>query len=213
MENQLRALMKNQEEIKVKKLYVVILIVLLTPIAVYAWNDCPYGMINDPFPGQCPRYMDTNQNGICDHSESPSSGSLSNVSTTGQANNNSATAKNSTSSSSDIQKAISVPPENYNLIPLTLTTLIIYLVTYLMYLENRLTRKLYFKMWKYVLMTSFIATGVTGLLLTILINYGIQSSWNLTIDFWHAEFAIVMAVSTSLHFHLYWKQVKNIFKI
>lgn len=195
-----------------KKLYVVILIALLTPIAVYAWNDCPYGTVNDPFPGQCPRYVDTNQNKICDHSESPSSGSLSNVSTTGQANN-SADNKNGTSSSSDIQKANSVPPENYNLIPLAITTLIIYLVTYLLYLEHRLTRNLYYAIWKYVLMASFIATGVTGLILTIFINYGIQSSWNLTIDFWHAEFAIVMAVSTLLHLHLYWKQVKRVFKV
>jgi hypothetical protein len=195
-----------------KKLYVVILIALLTPIAVYAWNDCPYGTVNDPFPGQCPRYLDTNQNKICDHSESPSSGSLSNVSTTGQANN-SADNKNGTSSSSDTQKANSVPPENYNLIPMAITTLIIYLVTYLLYLEHRLTRNLYYTIWKYVLMASFIATGATGLILTIFINYGIQSSWNLTIDFWHAEFAIVMAVSTLLHLHLYWKQVKRVFKV
>jgi len=195
-----------------KKLYVVILIALLTPIAVYAWNDCPYGTVNDPFPGQCPRYVDTNQNKICDHSESPSSGSLSNVSATEQANN-SADNKNGTGSSSDIQKANSVPPENYNLIPMVITTLIIYLVTYLLYLEHRLTRNLYYAIWKYVLMTSFIATGVTGLIMTIFINYGIQSSWNLTIDFWHAEFAIVMAVSTLLHLHLYWKQVKRVFKV
>jgi hypothetical protein len=196
----------------VKKLYVVILIALLTPIAVYAWNDCPYGTVNDPFPGQCPRYVDTNQNRICDHSESPSSGSLSNVSTTGQTNN-STTAKNGTISSSDIQNAGSVPPESFNLIPLVITTFIIYLVTYLLYLEHRLRRSLYYTIWKYVLMASFIATGVTGLILTIFINYGIQSSWNLTIDFWHAEFAIVMAVSTLLHLHLYWKQVKKVFKV
>jgi len=194
-----------------KKLYVVILIALLTPIAVYAWNDCPYGTVNDPFPGQCPRYIDSNQNSICDHSESPSSGSLNNTSTTGQGDN-SANNKNSNSSFSDIQNASSVPPENYNLIPLTITTIILYLITYLLYLENHLSRSLYYGIWKYVLLVSFIATGVTGLILTIFINYGIQSSWNLTIDFWHAEFAILMAVSTLLHIHLYWRQVKRVFK-
>jgi len=196
----------------VKKLYVVILIALLTPIAVYAWNDCPYGTVNDPFPGQCPRYVDTNQNRICDHSESPSSGSLSNVSATGQANN-SATNNNGNSSPNNILKANSVPPENFNLIPVVITTIIIYLVTYLLYLEQRLNQNLYHAIWKYVLMASLIATGVTGLILTIFINYGIQSSWNLTIDFWHAEFAIVLAVSTLLHLHLYWKQVKRVFKV
>jgi hypothetical protein len=194
-----------------KKLYLVILIALLTPIAVYAWNDCPYGTVNDPFPGQCPRYIDTDQNNICDHSESPSSGSINNTSTTGQVDN-SANNKNSSTSFSDIQNASSVPPENYNLIPLTITTIILYLITYLLYLEGRLIRSLYYSIWKYVLMVSFLATGVTGLILTIFINYGIQSPWNLTIDFWHAEFAIVMVVSTFLHIHLYWKQVKRVFK-
>jgi hypothetical protein len=196
----------------VKKLYVVILITLLTPIAVYAWNDCPYGTVDDPYPGQCPRYVDTNQNKICDHSESPSSGSLSNVSVTEQASNSAAN-NNGTSNPNDIQNANSVPPENFNLIPVVITTIIIYLVTYLLYLEQRLTRNFYLAIWKYVLMASFIATGVTGLILTIFINYGIQSSWNLTIDFWHAEFAIVMAVSTLFHLHLYWKQVKRVFKV
>lgn len=190
-----------------KKLYVVILIALLTPIAVYAWNDCPYGTVNDPFPGQCPRFIDTNQNGICDHSESPSSGSINNTSTgpsNGQSGNGNFT---------DIQNASSVPPENYNLIPLAITTIILYLITYLLYLEDRLSLKIYYSIWKYVLTISFLATGVTGLTLTIFINYGIQSPWNLTIDFWHAEFAILMVVSTLFHLHLYWKPVKKVFNI
>ncbi|MBI5459500.1 hypothetical protein [Methanobacterium sp.] len=195
-----------------KKLYVVLLIALLTPIAVYAWNDCPYGLLNDPFPGQCPRYVDTNQDNLCDHSESPSSGTLTNSSTT-QSNDSINSKNNSNSSFSDIQNASSVPPENYNLIPLITTTLIIYLITYLLYLENHLKRSIYYSIWKYVLMVSFILTGVTGLILGIFINYGIQTSWNLTIDFWHAEFAIIMAVSTLTHIHLYWKQVKKVFKI
>ena len=196
-----------------KKLYVVLLIVLLTPIAVYAWNDCPYGLLNDPYPGQCPRYLDTNQNSICDHSESPSSGSLNNSSITTQTNENSANDKNNTNNSfSDIQQARSVPSQSYNLIPIATTILILYLITYLLYLEDRMKRSIYYAIWKYVLMASFIATGITGLILAVFINYGIQSSWNLTIDFWHAEFAIIMAVSTLLHIHLHWKRFKRVFK-
>jgi hypothetical protein len=30
---------------------------------------CPYGMVNDPYPGRCKRYVDENKNGICDLSE------------------------------------------------------------------------------------------------------------------------------------------------
>ncbi len=51
-------------------LSLVVLWFSLIPSA-FAWNDCPFGLKNDPYPGQCPKYVDTNQNGICDHSEDP----------------------------------------------------------------------------------------------------------------------------------------------
>ncbi len=35
----------------------------------FSWNDCPFGMVNDTYPGECGKYIDTNNNGICDHSE------------------------------------------------------------------------------------------------------------------------------------------------
>ncbi len=31
--------------------------------------SCPYGIVNDPFPGQCPRYTDLSGDGICDFSQ------------------------------------------------------------------------------------------------------------------------------------------------
>ncbi len=30
---------------------------------------CPFGLVNDPYPGRCRRYVDKNRNGICDLSE------------------------------------------------------------------------------------------------------------------------------------------------
>lgn len=30
---------------------------------------CPFGLVNDPYPGRCRRYVDKNGNGICDWSE------------------------------------------------------------------------------------------------------------------------------------------------
>ena len=33
------------------------------------WDSCPFGLENDPFPGECGRYIDTNQDGICDLSQ------------------------------------------------------------------------------------------------------------------------------------------------
>jgi hypothetical protein len=35
---------------------------------------CPFGKVNDPYPGNCGRYVDANENGICDLSEPGSGG-------------------------------------------------------------------------------------------------------------------------------------------
>ena len=84
-----------------KKLYVVLLIVLLTPIAVYAWNDCPYGLLNDPFPGQCRHYIDSGGDGLCDLSQVAASSTTS-TSTSDQTSSSTAdSGSTSTSSSSD----------------------------------------------------------------------------------------------------------------
>jgi hypothetical protein len=32
-------------------------------------QDCPFGKTNDEFPGDCGRYIDNNQDNICDHSQ------------------------------------------------------------------------------------------------------------------------------------------------
>lgn len=32
-------------------------------------NTCPFGLENDPYPGRCFRYVDTNNDGICDRSQ------------------------------------------------------------------------------------------------------------------------------------------------
>jgi len=37
---------------------------------------CPLGLLNDPYPGRCKRYVDGNGNGVCDYSE-PGSGDRS----------------------------------------------------------------------------------------------------------------------------------------
>ncbi len=40
------------------------------PTEALAWDDCPKGLVNDPYPGACRRYVDTNGDNICDLSQS-----------------------------------------------------------------------------------------------------------------------------------------------
>lgn len=39
------------------------------PTTVVTATACPFGLVNDPYPGQCGRYTDRNGNGLCDFSE------------------------------------------------------------------------------------------------------------------------------------------------
>ena len=58
---------------KILMIIMIFIFPLLLPMAggeIYAWDDCPKGMVNDEYPGNCPLYVDTDGNGICDHSES-----------------------------------------------------------------------------------------------------------------------------------------------
>ena len=58
-------------------------------------GGCPYGLVNDPYPGQCPRYIDANGDGICD---------LSQASTTSTTDSDTSTS-NTDSSTQDTQTA------------------------------------------------------------------------------------------------------------
>ncbi len=40
------------------------------PSQALAWDNCPKGLVNDPYPGRCSRYVDTNGDDICDLSQS-----------------------------------------------------------------------------------------------------------------------------------------------
>ncbi len=58
-----------------KIIKIVILILISTfalsfkSVSVYAWDDCPKGLVDDPYPGECARYIDTDGDDICDHSQ------------------------------------------------------------------------------------------------------------------------------------------------
>ena len=41
-----------------------------------ASTACPFGEVDDPYPGKCHRYVDANGNGICDYSESTEEAAL-----------------------------------------------------------------------------------------------------------------------------------------
>jgi hypothetical protein len=65
----LERMMTMKRIIRLATTLVAIFCFLGLALPVLAWEDCPLGMANDPYPGACPRYIDTNEDGICDHSQ------------------------------------------------------------------------------------------------------------------------------------------------
>ena len=54
----------------------------VNPTDALAWNNCPRGLVNDPYPGACRRYVDTNGDQVCDLSQSQPTASTTTASTT-----------------------------------------------------------------------------------------------------------------------------------
>ena len=52
-----------------KRALIYFFLILLSAPADALWDDCPFGKVNDTYPGDCSRYIDTDKDGICDHSQ------------------------------------------------------------------------------------------------------------------------------------------------
>jgi len=50
-------------------LTIIFILVVFNSISIYAWDNCPFGFEDDPYPGECKRYIDTDGDGICDLSQ------------------------------------------------------------------------------------------------------------------------------------------------
>ena len=61
--------MERALKVKCMKKYFLAFALILMLNLSFAWDDCPYGRVNCTYPGECGRYVDTNNNNICDHSE------------------------------------------------------------------------------------------------------------------------------------------------
>ena len=144
--------------------------------------DCPYGHDDEPYPGNCGRYNDENSDGLCDLSQETSVVEEENY--------------------SNPQK-ISF---KYPFVLISLLTIGSYLLSFVLWKKNKIGVVLHKKIWNFVLLVSFILSGILGLVLVLKINYGWFLGWN--IMKLHVNAGIVLAWISLFHIleHLsYWK--------
>lgn len=132
---------------------------------VKAWLDCPFGLINDPYPGSCSRYIDTDGNKICDHSEpSPK--------------------ERITSSVEQKSGEGKGRPVNIAVWLIFLPTATYFIHWYLVYKTRLgetyrfLNRYSFTYFWNLVLLISFLPAGITGLLVLLGSTSGLLLSWH-----------------------------------
>lgn len=164
-------------------------------------TSCPYGLVNDPYPGQCLRYTDLNGDGFCDFSQtSVSMTTDTEIDETHQGDATDHTIEN-----------VDVDGVDYHIIPVTMIIIGLYLLTHYLFKKGYIRRSKHRRLWNLFLTFGYAGTGFTGFLLIFFIKLGIKTALNPSVTYWHAEMSILMVVATLLHIHIYWKPFRSIF--
>ena len=201
-------------------------------------GGCPYGLTNDPYPGQCHLYTDSTGDGICDLSQAAAAASTqstdSNTQTTDSNTNtdpqNSVEGyhgghiQNGTSDQTNASATTVHDPSSgtgdslntgndYHIIPVSLLIVGTYLFTYYLFSKGILKPRKHKRLWNSLLMGGFLGSGITGVLLIYMINLGVGLVYRQGLAYWHVELSLLMVIVTLIHFHIYRKPFKNMFKV
>lgn len=202
--------------LRMKRLFSLIFVVFSfasQTVTVFAWDDCPFGLENDEYPGECGRYVDTNNDGICDHSQSepiaeessivnedgvPVSDSESVVTT--EENIEEDLVSEANAEGNLVTKGKSQSPYNFFL-PFSFS-LVGYLTTWLLArkkISTKFTILQHNAIWNTTLLLSMIPSIVFGFHLVL--RYTFPSIRTNAFDFlyWHVEGSIVMGTTAFLH--------------
>ena len=197
-------------------------------------GGCPYGLTNDPSPGQCHLYTDSTGDGICDLSQAAAAASTqstdSNTNSNGDTQNTPSTGSsgdnisNGTSDQTNASTTTVHDPSSgtgdslntgndYHIIPVSLLIIGAYLFTHYLFSKGILKPKKHKKLWNLLLMGGFLGSGITGVLLIYMINLSVGLVYRQGLAYWHVELSLLMIIAAMIHFHIYRKPFKNMFKV
>lgn len=214
-------------------LTLIFILVAFNSISIYAWDNCPFGLKDDPYPGECKRYIDTDGDGICDLSQPAPEDRNTDIALSD--NNINENIKDDigyfeeirektaggffVAEAASTQKTVSDSPSperkslpGYNFLEIFLISLQIY------FGGKFLARKLDIslckekKFWNVFLLISFIGSAGTGMILVFIRDFAWFRSINFNFLFWHVEFSIVMTLLGIFHALWHLKYYLSIFK-
>ncbi len=175
-------------------------------IKIFAWEDCPFGQKNCPYPGLCGAYIDTDKDSICDLSQpAPENREEISKEISGSLKNK----RDVDMGILETEKELLV--RKYHFIPISIVLIILYIITFTLFKLKIFTRITHIIIWNCILLISFILSSILGILLIIRVNFGLPISLPLNILFWHVESGIVMMVIGIFHIIYNWRFYKYIF--
>jgi hypothetical protein len=179
---------------------------LFAAYSISAYDDCPYGVKDDPFPGICGRYIDRDNDGICDHSQSePVVGEL----------------PDSQSSSESQSATIEGVPlqENQNLVKLVISFIIIIIVYILLHYAAKakiLSKAKERLIWNILLLIFFLPSVLTGIFLILMVSFPFLRDFGLLfLDLHNVTsyfFMWISAYHIIVHTRYYIKGIKSTFQ-
>lgn len=175
-----------------KIIFSVLILLVLIPVTTLAWNDCPYSKIDCPSPGECNRYVDTDNDKICDRSQ--------------------VTPENRNIEITSIQEINNKQNKmTYHLIPISLILILLYFITHILSKKKIISIIDHKKVWNVLLLITFLISGILGIILIIEINFGTRFLLPFNLLFWHVEIGITMFIICMLHIIERWNYFKNMF--
>ena len=191
----------NQEKSLILSFIITLLFIfIILNQNVYAWENCPFGEVNESYPGTCGRYVDTDNDNICDLSQT----SPENREKTKDGNNSATSANADSKSNSYI---------NYYFVPIAIFLFIIYLITLYLSHKEKIKLSQHRKIWNFILLITFLISGTFGIILAIIISYGIRLSFYSDLLFWHVEMGTSMAIISIFHILWHLKYFKKMFQL
>jgi hypothetical protein len=169
------------------------------PDAALAWDNCPKGLANDPYPGACRRYVDTNGDDV-NHHQGDDRGRKSghdqrrlgraadrqlplgpciscracvsiSVDVRDGASTGADTSADDVSAAADTTTGGSSILTHYLVAPIAVAFLLIYGVSFVLHKIRKVRITAHRIVWNVRLLGTFLVTGIFGLILTIKLDF------------------------------------------
>lgn len=100
---------------------------------------------------------------------------------------------------------------SYDLLPIAVPFICAYIISYALYRRNLINKSLHLRIWNILILMSLLISGIMGIVLAGIIDFGVIDPLSIDLNFWHVEVGIVLFVILFFHLHSYWSSFRNLF--